>query len=181
MKWKHERRPSNIQLWLNNSNSNSNNEQEEKDGSTNNIINNKMQKNLDYNNDNNNNNNDNNNNNEHNKVHKVVLDQKIMDDEEEEQHSIDSIYILPLFTTIIISIGLLILLHEKSAYPMSTKFDVDFYMVLDDTLKQQGNIISGGDDMNMNININSIVGISPLSPAEKIVGALFGPPSGNKY
>ena len=46
--------------------------------------------------------------------------------------------------------------------------DVDLYMAIDDTLQQPQR--NGGD-------FDSIVALPSLSPAEKLVGALFGPPS----
>eukprot|EP00551_Chaetoceros_affinis_P006949 CAMPEP_0203683882 /NCGR_PEP_ID=MMETSP0090-20130426/47751_1 /ASSEMBLY_ACC=CAM_ASM_001088 /TAXON_ID=426623 /ORGANISM="Chaetoceros affinis, Strain CCMP159" /LENGTH=211 /DNA_ID=CAMNT_0050553039 /DNA_START=423 /DNA_END=1058 /DNA_ORIENTATION=+ len=116
---------------------------------------------------------------------------KDKEEEKEKDELIDPIYILPIATTITIIIGICSLLYIKLTNPMTT-FDIDFYMALDDTLKNanssgmngNGGSIGGsigGGGVGADEYVESIVGLPPLSPAEKIVGALFGPPSSNKY
>lgn len=85
----------------------------------------------------------------------------------ETQNEMDPIYILPISTTVLIGIGFLCIGYIKMTNP-SSGIDVDFYMALDDIL-------------NKNNNDQSILALPPLSPAEKIVGALFGPPNSNNY
>ncbi len=106
------------------------------------------------------------------------------DDIVEEQF--DPIYILPIITTTLIGIGLVYLLYVQSTNP-STGIDIDFYMALDGTLNNNNNNMSngsiqdGGTSSMNNADFESILALPPLSPAEKIVGALFGPPSSNQY
>jgi len=80
---------------------------------------------------------------------------------------LDPIMILPIAT--ISTIGLLIIgvIYTKMTNPI-VDFDVDFYMALDGV---RGNYSSGGDALDS----DTIVGLPKYSPAEQLVGALFGP------
>lgn len=103
--------------------------------------------------------------------------EKIVKDEE----IIDPIYILPIATTMTILAVLSILLYNIFTNPM-TSFDIDFYMALDGTLNNSNAMNTGVmDTSGGGAQLESITGLPPLSPAEKIVGAFFGPPSGNHY
>ena len=84
----------------------------------------------------------------------------------------DPIYILPILTSVLLmSIGILYIGYIKFINP-SSGIDVDFFMSLDETLNTNNNI---------NDEYESILALPPLTPAEKIVGALFGPPNSNNY
>lgn len=86
-----------------------------------------------------------------------------------DKDNVDPIYILPSITTTFSLIFLILgLLFSSSNRNMVTtrEFDVDFYMALDGTLNSNND---GGD-----LTINPL---PPLSPAEQLVGALFGPPT----
>lgn len=81
---------------------------------------------------------------------------------------IDPVIILPSITIACIAILILWVLNAKLSNP-NAYFDVDFYMALDGII---GN--PGSDTVD---SPESIVGLPPLSPAEQLVGAIFGPPS----
>lgn len=114
--------------------------------------------------------NNNNNNNEENDVN----------DNPEEKELIDPLLILPLATTGAILGLILFVLYTKFTNP-STDFDIDFYMALDDmtTNTASGNGGGGGYYGNPDgvMAADTILGLPKLSPAEQLVGALFGPPS----
>jgi hypothetical protein len=97
--------------------------------------------------------------------------------QQQEKEIIDPIYILPITTTILISLGISFLVYTKMTNPAST-FDIDFYMALDGTMNSNSNNNGVGNGGGVGCDV---VGLPPLSPAEKMVGALFGPPSSNKY
>merc|ERR1740139_352613 len=85
---------------------------------------------------------------------------KKRNEEKNKDDSFDPILILPV-STIISCIFLFVgLLFYKSTNP-TVEFDVDFYMALNGALRSSTS--------------ESIVGLPPLSPAEQLVGALFGP------
>lgn len=122
----------------------------------------------------------------------LQLNQKMVNEDEDKnkkisknEEIIDPIYILPIVTTMSILVVSSILLYNKITNP-TTSFDIDFYMALDGTLKSNNEINSIGiDELSSSSSggaqFESITGLPPLSPAEKIVGAFFGPPSGNHY
>jgi hypothetical protein len=84
---------------------------------------------------------------------------------EEDDSMIDPIIILPLATiSAIVLLGLGVL-YTKVTNPV-VDFDVDFYMALDGVRD-----IGGADAL----DAGTISGFPKLSPAEQLVGALFGP------
>ena len=80
---------------------------------------------------------------------------------------VDPIIILPYITLACIAALIAGVFYAKANNP-NTYFDIDFYMALDGVI---GNTAATADSP------ESIVGLPPLSPAEQLVGALFGPPS----
>ena len=95
----------------------------------------------------------------------------------------DPLLILPLATSGAILGLILFVLYTKFTNP-ATDFDIDFYMALDDMTTNTasgngGGGIGGGYYGNPDgvMAADTILGLPKLSPAENIVGALFGPPS----
>ena len=84
---------------------------------------------------------------------------------EEDDSMIDPIIILPLATISAIALLGLGVLYTKVTNPV-VDFDVDFYMALDGVRD-----IGGADAL----DAGTISGFPKLSPAEQLVGALFGP------
>jgi len=77
---------------------------------------------------------------------------------------LDPIVILPIttaFTILLLGLGVL---YIQFTNPI-VDFDVDFYMALDSV---RG---AGGDAL----NVDTVMGLPKLSPAEQLVGVLFGP------
>lgn len=83
----------------------------------------------------------------------------------------DPIMILPIAT-----ISTIVLLVLGVAYTFMTnpvmEFDIDFFMALDGVRDSTAGLSTGGMD---SLDANTIVGLPKLSPAEQLVGALFGP------
>lgn len=79
---------------------------------------------------------------------------------------LDPILILPIATTISCILLVAGVIYYKLTNP-TVGFDLDFYMALDGVIGAQP-----PDSMTSDM----IVGLPALSPAEQLVGALFGPP-----
>ena len=103
------------------------------------------------------------------------IDKSTKQQNEKKDEILDPIYILPITTTTIIIIGICLILYNINTNPTTT-FDIDFYMALDGTMNTNGGAGGAGNN-----GQEAIIGLPQLSPAEKIVGALFGPPSSNQY
>ncbi len=108
------------------------------------------------------------------------MKKKSLPTKRKEGEVIDPILILPVATLVSISLLLCFVLYTKLTNPV-TDFDIDFYMALDDVQKSTttggnggGMMMSGGDYVGG--GADTIVGLPKLSPAEQLVGALFGPP-----
>ena len=87
---------------------------------------------------------------------------------ESNSEPLDPIYILPLAAVIGVLLLATMVVYIQSTRPMSG-IDVDLYMAIDDTLSRRNGGTMGDPE--------SIVALPTLSPAEQLVGALFGPPS----
>ena len=88
----------------------------------------------------------------------------------DNEKGMDPIMILPIATLTAIGLLALGVLYTKMTNPM-TDFDIDFYMAIDGVRDLNANA-NGGIDA---LDADTIVGLPQLSPAEKLVGALFGP------
>lgn len=97
-------------------------------------------------------------------VGRTLLDAKNNNIEPDDHTTLDPIYILPITTAISCILLVAGVLCYKVTNP-TVDFDLDFYMALD-------GVIGASPDSRSEM----IVGLPPLSPAEQLVGALFGPP-----
>lgn len=88
----------------------------------------------------------------------------------DNEEGFDPIMILPIATLTAIGLLALGVLYTKMTHPV-TDFDIDFYMAIDGVRDLNANA-NGGIDA---LDADTIVGLPQLSPAEKLVGALFGP------
>merc|ERR1711862_614521 len=84
---------------------------------------------------------------------------------------IDPITILPTITIACIFSLITGVLYMKANNP-NTYFDIDFYMALDGVIGN--NAATELDPSSM--PESTIIELPPLSPAEQLVGAIFGPP-----
>ena len=83
---------------------------------------------------------------------------------------LDPIFILPSLTLVGLALLAAMVIFTNLSRPNSG-LDVDLYMAIDGTLNS--NSMGGG----MGSQDESIIALPSLSPAEKLVGALFGPPT----
>ena len=88
----------------------------------------------------------------------------------DNEEGMDPIKILPIATLTTIGLLALGVLYTKMTNPV-TDFDIDFYMAVDGVRDLNVNANGGMDAL----DADTIVGLPQLSPAEKLVGALFGP------
>ena len=86
-----------------------------------------------------------------------------------DEPSFDPILILPIVTASIVTITCIITLYSQWTNHPFVEFDVDFYMALDKTLSGSN---TGDQDA---LSADTILSLPQLSPAEQLVGALFGP------
>ena len=90
------------------------------------------------------------------------------DDNGDNDALIDPILILPLATTLAIILLGLGVLYTKATNP-TMDFDIDFYMALDGVRE------FGSSSTDSLLDPDTISAYPKLSPAEQLVGALFGP------
>lgn len=101
----------------------------------------------------------------------MMIDMSNNESGDQEKEIIDPIMILPIVTLVAIALLGMGVLYTKLTNPV-VDFDVDFYMAIDSVKDSTAGLNSGGMDA---LDTDTIVGLPPLSPAEKLVGALFGP------
>ncbi len=98
---------------------------------------------------------------------------KMEDSSSHDDPIIDPILILPVTTLAAIAVLCIFVLYTNATNPVS-EFDVDFYMALDGVRDLNRSAIGGGADA---MDADIISTLPKLSPAEQLVGALFGPNS----
>jgi len=98
-------------------------------------------------------------------VGRTLLDAKNKNNGPDDRTTLDPILILPITTAISCVLLVAGVLYYKANNP-TVDFDLDFYMALD-------GVVGASPESRSEV----IIGLPPLSPAEQLVGALFGPPS----